>query len=118
MPYAPQPACKIRTCPNRAEKWGYCKDHYKEIEEHRLTAAERGYDNRWNKARKLFLNEHPICVMCEKEGRPSPATIVDHIQPHKGNYELFWDQTNWQSLCDYHHRAKTMKESFGKNNER
>ncbi|WP_415405336.1 HNH endonuclease [Tateyamaria sp. SN3-11] len=27
------------------------------------------------------------------------ATLVDHITPHKGDTNLFWDRTNWQPLC-------------------
>jgi len=27
------------------------------------------------------------------------ATVVDHITPHRGDMTLFWDKSNWQSLC-------------------
>lgn len=30
-----------------------------------------------------------------------PASIVDHIEPHKGNMSKFWDSANWQGLCDW-----------------
>lgn len=79
----------------------------------RGSAASRGYDSRWRKARRIFLQRHPLCCMCEQVGRLTPATVVDHITPHKlgdalqsGNPEaiskaqaLFWDQSNWQPLC-------------------
>ena len=29
--------------------------------------------------------------------------LVDHIEPHKGDMALFWDQDNWQSGCQWHH---------------
>jgi len=29
----------------------------------------------------------------------APASVVDHIQPHRGDPRTFWDTTNWQSLC-------------------
>jgi 5-methylcytosine-specific restriction protein A len=35
------------------------------------------------------------------------ATIVDHINPHKGDQALFWDQSNWQVLCKQCHDRKT-----------
>lgn len=38
---------------------------------------------------------------------------VDHIIPHKGDPELFWDQDNWQSLCKPHHDRKTATEDGG-----
>ncbi len=42
-----------------------------------------------------------------------PATVVDHIRPHKGNQELFWDVTNWGALCKRCHDIKTVKEDGG-----
>ena len=41
--------------------------------------------------------------MCEKEGKITVATIVDHIRPHRGDPVLFNDVRNWQSLCKAHH---------------
>jgi 5-methylcytosine-specific restriction protein A len=41
----------------------------------------------------------------------TPATVVDHIVPHRGNQKLFWDRKNWQSLCKTHHDRKTAQES-------
>lgn len=32
-----------------------------------------------------------------------PATVVDHVDPHHGNPEKFWDTTMWQSACAWHH---------------
>jgi len=37
--------------------------------------------------------------MCEARGRVTPATVVDHITPHRGDMARFWDRENWQSLC-------------------
>ena len=67
------------------------------------SSSERGYGHKWQKARLRFLGEHPLCVMCEKQGRITVATVVDHKIPHKGDQELFWDESNWQSLCKPHH---------------
>jgi 5-methylcytosine-specific restriction endonuclease McrA len=39
--------------------------------------------------------------MCNAMDAPT-ATIVDHIKPHRGDQNLFWDQTNWQALCRRH----------------
>lgn len=70
-------------------------------------ADARGYDSRWRKARKLFLERNPLCVECRKEGRLTPATVVDHVIPHRGDQKLFWDEGNWQPLCKEHHDRKT-----------
>lgn len=41
------------------------------------------------------------------------ADLVDHIRPHKGDMELFWDGSNWQSMCDLCHRKKSASEDGG-----
>ena len=70
-------------------------------------ADARGYDTRWRKARKAFLQLHPLCAECMKEGKLTPATVVDHIVPHRGDPRLFWDEKNWQPLCKDCHDRKT-----------
>ncbi len=71
----------------------------------RRSASERGYNSRWRKARNTYLSQHPLCVLCETEGRTTAATVVDHIKPHKGDQTLFWDTDNWQALCGPHHNS-------------
>lgn len=45
------------------------------------------------------------------EGREAiKATVVDHIIPHRGNKDLFWDESNWQALCKKCHDKNTMTE--------
>ena len=61
---------------------------------------------RWRKARYTFLKAHPLCVMCG-----APATVVDHITPHRGDSDLFFDEGNLQALCASCHSAKTLKEN-------
>ena len=75
-----------------------------------MTSTQRGYGYKWQKARAKFLDEHPLCRYCEREGRITAATVVDHIQPHRGNQELFWDKKNWQSLCARHHNSDKARE--------
>jgi 5-methylcytosine-specific restriction protein A len=70
----------------------------------------RGYDARWRKARTRFLAAHPLCTECHALGIICAAQVVDHVRPHKGDQALFWDETNWQSLCTAHHSAKTARE--------
>lgn len=74
------------------------------------TTAERGYGSRWQRARLRHLRDYPCCVMCQAEGFVRTATVVDHKVPHRGDYELFWDETNWQSLCASHHSADKQAE--------
>ena len=67
--------------------------------ENRNSSSARGYNSRWQKARSTYLRDHPLCVDHLRRGEYVPATIVDHITPHRGDQSLFWDKTNWQSLC-------------------
>ena len=57
------------------------------------------------------MAEHPLCAECERQGRLTAAGCVDHIIPHEGDYERFWDETNWQSLCASCHARKTRKKN-------
>ncbi len=66
------------------------------------SSSERGYNYAWQKARKRFLQMHPLCVMCLPD-KVTRAEVVDHITPHKGDQTLFWDEANWQALCKPHH---------------
>lgn len=74
------------------------------------TSTERGYGYRWQKARNRFLRNNPLCVYCKAIGRVEVATVVDHIIPHKGDQLVFWDESNWQSLCSNCHSSVKQKE--------
>lgn len=119
-PCAQQGCAALVTPPVR-----YCPAHLylvkagkNEKDKGRLTATQRGYGARWHKASRMYLNEHPFCYHCMGKGRTVPATLVDHIIPHKGNYDLFWDEENWQSLCTHCHNVKTAKEDGGFGNKK
>lgn len=73
----------------------------------RPTARERGYTSKWQKERAAYLAAHPVCVMC---GRP--ATVVDHIVPHRGDDKLFWRRSNWQALCVRCHSGKKQRREY------
>ena len=72
------------------------------------------YGVKWRASRAIFLRANPICVFCLKAGRYSPATVVDHIKPHRGDMALFWDRDNWQALCKLcHDSTKQRMEKSG-----
>lgn len=68
---------------------------------------------RWKKLRLAHLTSHPICVFCQATGMIRPATVVDHVTPHRGDEVLFWDEDNLQSLCKSHHDAAKAQEERG-----
>ena len=82
---------------------GSARERAGAYERDRGSAAERGYDSKWRKARTAFLAEYPLCIMCEAQGRVAAASVVDHIKPHRGDHALFWARSNWQPLCKPHH---------------
>ena len=43
----------------------------------------RIYGSKWDRGRQAFLRAHPLCVMCQEQGKVAAATVVDHIIPHK-----------------------------------
>ncbi len=106
MPMKPKRPCKHPGCP-RLTNDRYCDQHTNLHTGDRAGAFERGYSSRWQKARKQFLARHPLCEECQRTGKLTPATVVDHIKPHRGNAALFWDEKNWQPLCKKCHDRKT-----------
>lgn len=76
----------------------------------RSSSTARGYDYAWQIARLEYLEQHPLCVMCEALGIIEPATVVDHKRPHCGDMVLFWDRSNWQGLCKPHHDGEKQRQ--------
>ena len=108
MPHTPKNPCRYPGCPNLCERGAYCEAHA-EFAPDRLRggAQARGYDKRWRRARAFFLKRHPLCAECQRQNQLTPATVVDHIIPHRGDKLLFWDEANWQPLCKACHDKKT-----------
>jgi 5-methylcytosine-specific restriction protein A len=113
MPYRPKTPCHHPGCPELVEAGRlYCEKHLLLHLEVTRPAAKRGYNRRWQKSRKSYLEAHPLCVQCAKQGKYVRATVVDHIIPHRGDQKLFWDQNNWQALCKSCHDKKTLTEDI------
>ena len=106
--------CNHGSCP-RLTAGAYCQDHQPAARRHerRHYTGIPGvnYGRRWQAARARYLAEQPWCVTCAAVGVRTLATDLDHIVPHEGDHDLFWDETNWQGLCEAHHGAKTARES-------
>lgn len=92
---------------------GYCPEHKKakvqRYDKERGSAAERGYNSRWQAYSRLYRKKNPLCVDCLKENRITGSQHVDHIVAVKGpNDPLFWKESNHQSLCASCHSRKTI----------
>lgn len=112
----PKP-CASPGCPELVTDGSKCEKHKKQqtkqYDKQRGTASERGYGARWQRARAWYLKQYPLCAECQRQRKVVAATVVDHIRPHRGDRVLFWDEANWQSLCEQCHNIKTAKEDGG-----
>ena len=61
---------------------------------------------RWEKLRAHQLSREPLCAFCLQQNIITPATVVDHVVPHRGDNDLFYNSSNLQSMCKYHHDSE------------
>lgn len=69
--------------------------------------------SRWREKRTRQLQRQPLCVFCERLGRTTPATIADHVEPHRGDHKRFW-YGELQSLCGTCHSSVKQRIENGK----
>lgn len=114
--------CRYPGCPKLTHDL-YCDEHRRKEERRqdreRGNSKERGYRERWRKASKLYLKQHPLCecAECTRQRRRWTANVVHHITPHRGDYNLFWDQDNWLAMskvCHDNHTLSEMRKQRGK----
>ncbi len=58
----------------------------------------------WRQRRARQLAREPWCAMCLAQGKQMRASVADHVVPHRGDAQLFW-QGRLQSLCLTHHAS-------------
>ena len=109
MPHAALRTCSYPGGCSNLVKSGRCDQHpYPDahIREH-----QKLYDDpRWERRRKLQLSEHPWCELwCKEKGIYTPATVADHVEPHRGDPVKFFTG-KLQSACKICHDRKTAKE--------
>ncbi|WP_407873221.1 HNH endonuclease signature motif containing protein [Paenibacillus melissococcoides] len=115
MPPKPKRPCSKPGCPELTTE-RYCEKHKAAASQAMPSRSyAKLYGRRWRKYREQYLALHPLCVCDECKGKEVPlaADVVDHIKPHKGNYNLFWDPENHQPMNKRCHDRKTAKEDGG-----
>jgi 5-methylcytosine-specific restriction protein A len=91
--------CPVRGCPNLTSgRW--CQVHSQSAGHHLYNSK------RWKLLRDAVRVEQPFC---QEPGCRRLTDHVDHIVPHRGDVELFYQKTNLQGLCVEHHGAKTKR---------
>lgn len=100
--------CATPGCPELCRST-HCNSHRpRRARDRRPSAAARGYDAAWRRARRTFLRQHP---RCQTHGCPRRSSHVDHVERARHAGVDFWDRTNWQALCETCHRAKSGREA-------
>ena len=94
---------------------GYCDAHKPAKAPRRESAQWHNwyYLDIWTgQLRPEQLMRQPFCCACLAMDPPvrTRATVVDHIVPHRGDWGLFIDPANHQSLCKRCHNRKTALE--------
>jgi 5-methylcytosine-specific restriction protein A len=64
----------------------------------------------WQAARRAQLDKQPFCQRCAARGERVKATVVNHKTPHKGDWRLFLDPLNHESVCKPCHDGLIQRE--------
>ena len=93
---------------------GYCAVHQPLREDRRSAEAQAWHwlygTEAWKRLRGDQLLAEPFCRECAGRGVRAKATDVDHIRDHKGDWTVFTDPRNLESLCHSCHSRKTARE--------
>jgi 5-methylcytosine-specific restriction enzyme A len=115
--------------PVRGTRW--CEKH---AADNYVTRARQKYDREerppwhswyglvaWKRLVEITRHnpQHALCEWIENSVRCNqPTAEIDHIIPHRGNWQLFMNPKNLQGLCKRHHSMKTSREvRFAGNNK-
>lgn len=106
--------CRHPGCPELTRD-GWCSTHQpppRRSQRQASAAYHSWYSKRiWTQElRPAQLMREPFCRACAAKGWRTKATVVDHVIPFRGDWALFVDPHNHQSLCKFHHDQKTMQE--------
>lgn len=119
MAMKPLRPCRHPGCPELTRE-GYCPKHKTKRAARRTSAEYHAWYNLpvWtDELRPTQLLREPWCRECAKRGIRTRATVVDHVDPHQGDWTKFIDRDNLQSLCKHCHDRKTALEQTKKRRE-
>lgn len=112
MPHKPRTPCRFSGCSELTHS-RYCKKHQSTVDKHynkyqRDPETFKRYGTRWRKIRKKYMSQNPLCILCERMGKLTPAEEVHHIKPlsNGGTH----NENNLMSLCKSCHSKITAAE--------
>ena len=112
MAVKPLRPCRKPGC-NALTREGYCPAHKPKKAPRQESAQWHDWyslDVWTDDLRPAQLLRQPFCAECARRDIRTRATVVDHITPHRGDWALFIDPSNHQSLCARCHNRKTALE--------
>ncbi|KKX28237.1 HNH endonuclease [Rhizobiaceae bacterium LC148] len=70
---------------------------------------------RWQKLRQqVLVRDHYTCqrtgVLCTGKYPDPHSPVVDHIRPHRGDEQLFWDPNNLHCVSKTYHDSEKQKQ--------
>lgn len=68
----------------------------------------------WKALRDDHLAKNPLCKYCNDFGRVVAASVVNHIEPHRGDKALAFDPANLESACETCHNVHSDAQDKGK----
>ena len=120
MAMKPLRPCRYPGC-SALTREGYCPKHKPKPAARRESAEYHAWYSLsvWtDDLRPTQLLREPWCRECAKRGIRTRATVVDHVEPHRGGGARFIDRANLQSLCKRCHDRKTALEQAEKRRKR
>jgi 5-methylcytosine-specific restriction enzyme A len=72
---------------------------------------------RWQRLRERQLAEHPLCERCLKRRRVTAATVVHHVEAHRGDTFKFFGGPFESSCAECHDRDAQSEERIGYSRE-
>lgn len=91
MPRKPKRPCSYPGCPKLTDG-RFCEEHQK-LENQRYEK----YGRAWKRIRDRYMDAHPLCEQCQREGRLVKAEQVHHIKPLAEGSDHC--ENNLMSLC-------------------
>jgi len=105
MPYKAKKPCAQRGCAELTTR-RYCEEHYKQEQKRynhydRDDQTNKRYGRSWAKIRASFLSANPLCVICKRDGRLTPAELAHHKRKLTDGGTNDW--SNLMALCSECH---------------
>lgn len=112
MPKRSRRPCSHSGCPELTDS-RYCERHKRESDANynryqRDPDTSKRYGRAWKRIRDRYIQAHPLCEMCTRDGKLTPAEQVHHVVAlSRGGTN---DVTNLMSLCSSCHSTITARE--------